>query len=117
MLDRQLDSEGCACTRRGVHGNFSAMIADDGLDDCEAEARAVLLARVIRCEEARALFRCQARPSIGDVEAHRTIVLRRSHGQGSAGGHGVERIEDKIFQRPAQKYRIRLGARKIFIEK
>src|SRR6202011_3932521 len=74
MLDGQLDSEGCACARRGVHGNFSAMIAHDRLDDCEAEAGAMLLARVIRCEEARALFRCQARSSIGGVEAHRTIM-------------------------------------------
>ena len=84
------------------------MIAHHRLHDREAQAGAMPLARVIGSEQARAFLRRQARAGVGDFEAHRTVVLRRAHGQRAAGGHGVERIENEIFERPAQQNRIGL---------
>src|ERR1700726_3287771 len=97
MLDRQLDPESCASARRGFHRDFSAVIAYDRLHNRKTEARAMLLARVIRRKQARALFRRQANAGIADFDAHRSIVLRSSYGECSSGGHGVKRIEHEIF--------------------
>ena len=84
------------------------MIADHRLRYRQPQPRAVLLGGVIRSEQALALFRRQSRAGIGQFKKREPIVSA-GHGtesQCAALGHGVNRVQHKIFYHSTKQYRI-----------
>ena len=103
----QIDAERGAAAFFAGNGNRAVMIADDGLHDGEAEACAELLGRVIRGEEARALFGREAFAGVGYFDADGFAGIAAFQGDGAAGRHGVESVEDEILKRAMKEIRSR----------
>ena len=92
------------------------MIADDGLDDGEAEAGAELFGGVVRRKEARAFFGREALAGVGDFDAHIIAGVGSAQSERAAGGHGVQRIEDEILKSAVEKIGIGVDFRQRFRE-
>ncbi len=98
-------------------GNGAVMIADDGLDDGEAETGALQLGGVVGREEARALFRREALAGVGDFDANRVAAVGSAKAESAAGGHGVQSIQDEILEGAMEQVGIGIDFRQRFIEK
>src|SRR6267154_90881 len=61
----QIDSKRCAAALVAGHRNVAVMVADHRLHDGQPQPRTLQLRRVIRSEQAGALFRRQAFPGVG----------------------------------------------------
>src|SRR5256885_11124788 len=77
----QFDPKRRAAPGLALDGYPPSMIADNGLHDGEAQPRAMLLGRVVRSEQALALFLGEARAAVGDFETHRAVQAGGSHGE------------------------------------
>src|SRR6266404_6246629 len=66
----QIDSKRCAAALTGGHRNVAVMVADHRLHDGQPQPRTLQLRRVIRREQARALFRRQTLSRIGHFDAN-----------------------------------------------
>ena len=82
------------------------MIAHHRLHDRQAQTASVLLARVIRSEDARALFGCQPRASIGDFDNDLLRLAAAEQRELSSLRHRVHRIEYEIGDSSVQEFRI-----------
>ena len=116
LVLRQINAKCGAAAFVAGNRNGAVMIADDGLHDGEAEAGALHFGRVVRSEEAGALF--GVRPLPVSETSMRTVspaseVRRRAI---AAGGHGVERVEHKILKRAMQQISIGVNFRKRFAQ-
>src|SRR5687767_8081284 len=89
---RQLDMEGRTAARRALDPDPAAVIRHDRLHDGEAKAGAMLLGRVIRCEQAVALLFGKALTGISDLDPHRAVRTPRADGELATGRHRVDRI-------------------------
>src|SRR5205823_14108838 len=93
----QLDTNGRPAARSALDPDLARVIRDDRLDDREAEPGPVLLGRVVRSEQALALFGGQPVAAIADVEPHAAFRLLRSDRQLAARGHRVDRVEQEVL--------------------
>jgi hypothetical protein len=82
------------------------MIAYYGLNDRQAQTASVLLARVIRSEDARALFGREPRASVGDFDDDLLRLAAAEQGELSSLRHRVHRIEYEIGDSAVQQFRI-----------
>ena len=92
----QLYPEDAAVARLAVHRDGSAMIADHGLDDGEAETGSVLLAGVVGREQALAFFWRETDPGVFDFDGSGMRVVAGAKGKAAALWHGIHRIENEI---------------------
>src|SRR5436309_12276548 len=107
----QFDAECCAAAGLAGDGYPSSMIADYGLYDGEAQARAVLFGRVVRGEQALAFFPGEPGPGVGDLETDRAGRTRGTDREDAARRHGVERVQHQILERAMKLGRIGFDVR------
>ena len=97
MTRGQLDVEGGSHARFAFDRDAAAMIGDDGLDDGEPEAGAMLFRSVVWRENSFGFFGSKARSSIGNFERDATLDRLSAQHQNTAGGHSVHGVKDQIL--------------------
>src|SRR5215469_14577965 len=75
QIARQLDDEGSAFAWLALNANSSTVIANYRLHDRQAQARAVLLVRVIRSKNTLALLAGQSATRIADFDGYFAILV------------------------------------------
>src|SRR5208283_5250897 len=112
----QLDAEGGAASFFAGDRDGAMVIADDGLNDGEAEAGALQLGGVVRREDARALFRREPLAGIRDFDADSIATVGGAEAESAAGGHGVQGIQNEILEGAMQQIGIGIDFRQRFAE-
>src|SRR5206468_9144938 len=74
----------------------AAMVAHDGLNNCQAKASTARLTRVIRSEKTSALLGGEAVAGIRNFDTRGTLFVASAQVQCAARGHGVDRVENEI---------------------
>ena len=105
---RQFDPKRRSFLFGALDGDFPAVVADHRLHDRQSEAGSVLLGRVIRSEEPRALFRRQAGAGIGDRDGHAigeagVSQLGGAEREFSTLWHGIDGVKHEVGQRSMQQ--------------
>src|SRR5262249_29343117 len=98
----QFDPKRRAAPRLALDGYPPSMIADYGLHNGQAQARTMLLGRVVGSKQALALLLGEARAGVGDFEANRAVRAPGTHREDTPGRHGVERVEPRVLERGGQ---------------
>src|SRR5450631_1355970 len=100
---RQFDPKNGSFFFRARDANFTAVITYHRLHNRQPESRAMLLSRVIRSEQASALFLGQTGAGIGDRNFNVIAESRGANHQLSALRHGIDRVEHQVLQRAMQQ--------------
>ena len=85
-----------ALPRGTSNTDVAAVITYDRLHDRKPKASSMVLAGVIRSEDALALFRRQARTSILDFKEHSPILTPGSKSKRAAVRHRIHRVQNQI---------------------
>ena len=112
----EIDAESGAAAFFAGDGDGSVMIADDGLNDGEAEARALQLGGVVGSEEARALFGSEAFAGVGNLDANGIVAVGSAKSESAAGRHGIQSIQHQVLESAMEQVGIRINFRERFVE-
>src|SRR6516164_3278899 len=116
LVAGQLNAKGGAVSFLAGHRDGSAVIAHHRLHNRQSQTGPLLLGRVIRRKQARALFRCQSLAGIGNLDAHARLGFRGAKGQDPARWHGIERIQNQVLERLVQQLRVAVNLRQPFLQ-
>src|SRR6185312_4657478 len=103
---RQLHMESRPLVLAAAYADAAMMIADNGLRYCQSQPRSMLLAGVIRREDALALLWSEPFAGICEFKDGKLVILGRAEGELTAIRHGINGVQHQILHDPSQQHRI-----------